>query len=406
MKFIVKTSFWIFIVILISSCNQESIEEQAEKLHDKIVSIDTHADTPLNFLDSDFDIGKWNDFEESRSRIDFPRMKAGRLDAVFMAVFLGQRDRDEKGNRQAKERALDIFDALYEKINQYPEMAQIAYAADDVYDIKKQDKRAVYIGLENGYPIGTDLNMVQKFYDLGARYITLCHTMNNDICDSSTDPNGPEYNGLSPFGEEVVKEMNNLGMIVDVSHISDSAYFDVLKISKTPVIASHSSVRALCNSPRNFSDEMLHALKENNGVIQICILSDYIKEPEEYPERDSAFNVLRKKYNNFSELSEEEYQKAVIEWRETDKKFPKELATVSDVVDHIDYVVQTIGIDYVGIGTDFDGGGGVEGCMDASQMKNITIELLRRGYTKKEIKKIWGENFLRVFRQVEQFAGK
>lgn len=404
MKLNVKIYFWIFLPILISSCKQESFEEQAEKLHDEIISIDTHADTPLNFLDSDFDIGKWNDFEESRSRIDFPRMKAGRLDAVFMAVFVGQRDRDEEGNRQAKERAIDIFDALYEKVNQYPEMAQIAYAADDVYDIKNQDKKAVYIGLENGYPIGNDLNMVQKFYDLGARYITLSHTRNNDICDSSTDPNGPEHNGLSTFGEEVLKEMNKLGMIVDVSHISDSAYYDVLKLSKTPVIASHSSVRALCNSPRNFSDEMLHALKENRGVIQICILSDYIKEPKKYPERDSAFRALRKKYNNFSELSEEEYQKAVMEWRETDKKFPKELATVSDVVDHIDYVAETIGIDYVGIGTDFDGGGGVEGCMDASQMKNITIELLRRGYTKKEIKKIWGENFLRVFRQVEQYA--
>ncbi len=404
MKLNVKTFFWIFLLIFISSCKQESFEEQAEKLHDEIISIDTHADTPLNFLDSDFDIGKWNDFEESRSRIDFPRMKAGRLDAVFMAVFVGQRDRDEEGNRQAKERALDIFDALYEKVNQYPEIAQIAYAADDVYDIKNQDKRAVYIGLENGYPIGNDLNMVQKFYDLGARYITLSHTRNNDICDSSTDPNGPEHNGLSIFGEEVVKEMNKLGMIVDVSHISDSAYYDVLKLSKTPVIASHSSVRALCNSPRNFSDEMLHALKENKGVIQICILSDYIKKPKKYPERDSAFRALRKKYNNFSELSEEEYQKAVMEWRQTDKKFPKELATVSDVVDHIDYVAETIGIDYVGIGTDFDGGGGVEGCMDASQMKNITIELLRRGYTKKEIKKIWGENFLRVFRQVEQYA--
>ncbi|HSH51482.1 MAG TPA: dipeptidase [Bacteroidales bacterium] len=406
MKLNVVNLLFITLIIAVTSCKQESLEDQAEKIHNEIVSIDTHTDTPLNFLNEDFDIGKRNDYENSRSRVDFPRMEEGRLDAVFMAVFIGQRERNAEGNQQAKERALRIFDALHEKINEYPEMAQLAYRADDVYAIKKTGKRAVYIGLENGYPIGNDINMVKRFYALGARYITLCHTRNNDICDSSTDKNGQEHNGLSDFGKEVVEEMNKLGMIVDVSHISDSAYFDVLRISKTPVIASHSSVRALCNSPRNFSDEMLYALKKNGGVIQICILSDYIKEAKPYPARDSAFKALREKYNYFNDLTEEEHRGAVMEWRKTDKMFPKELATVSDVVDHIDYVVKFIGIDYVGIGTDFDGGGGVEGCLDASQMKNITIELLRRGYTKNEIKKIWGENFLRVFRQVEQFAGK
>jgi len=406
MKLKVFNVLFISLLIVFSSCKQKSLEEQAEKIHDDIVSIDTHTDTPLNFLDPDFDIGEWNNYEETRSRVDFPRMEAGRLDAVFMAVFLGQRERNAEGNLQAKKRALKIFDALHKQIAEYPEMAEIAYKAEDVYRIKKSGKRAVYIGLENGYPIGNELNMVKEFYDLGARYITLCHTRNNDICDSSTDPDGPEHNGLSNFGEKVVKEMNKLGMIVDVSHISDSAYFDVIKASKTPVIASHSSVRALSDSPRNFSDKMLYALKENEGVIQICILSDYIKESAPNPARDSAFNALRKKYNHFNDLSEEEHQKAVMEWRETDKKFPKELATVSDVVDHIDYVVNTIGVDYVGIGTDFDGGGGVEGCMDASQMKNITIEMLKRGYTKNDIKKIWGENFLRVFRKVEKYAGK
>ncbi|MEE4197377.1 MAG: dipeptidase [Bacteroidales bacterium] len=398
--------FILSFIFLFTSCKEESLEEQAEKIHDKIVSIDTHTDTPLNFLDPDFDIGKWNDFEETRSRVDFPKMKAGRLDAAFMAVFIGQRARDDEGNRKAKERALKIFDALHKQVGKYPDMAEIAYRPGDIYRIKEAGKRAVYIGLENGYPIGTDLMMVDTFYDLGARYITLAHTRNNDLCDSSTDPEGPEHNGLSSFGEEVVQRMNQLGLMIDVSHISDSAYFDVLNITKTPVIASHSSVRALCNSPRNFSDTMLHALKKNGGVIQICILSDYIKEAAPNPARDSAFTALREKYNHFEGLSEEEHQKAVMEWRETDKNFPKELATVSDVVDHIDYVVNTIGIDYVGIGTDFDGGGGVEGCMDASQMKNITIEMLKRGYTQKEIQKIWGENFLRVFRQVEQNAHK
>lgn len=168
-----------------------------------------------------------------------------------------------------------------------------------------------------------------------------------------------------------------------------------------PVIASHSSARAICDNPRNFSDEMLFALKENGGVIQICILSDYVKTPLPYPERDSAFKALREKYNNFDNISDSLRLLGYQEWEETDQKYPKELATVSDAVDHIDHVVKTIGIDYVGIGTDFDGGGGLSDCKDASELKNITIELLRRGYTKKDIEKIWGSNFLRVFKAVE-----
>ncbi len=396
-----KKTLSIFIMLFILVSCKQDLNKKAEKIHEEIVSIDTHTDTPLNFLDPDFDIGKWNNFEETRSRVDFPRMKAGKLDAVFMAVFIGQGKRSEEGNLKAKNRALEIFNALHEKISLYPEQAEIALNADDVYRIKKTGKRAVYIGVENGYPIGNNIDNIKEFYDLGARYITLCHTKNNDICDSSTDKKGPEFNGLSEFGEEVVKEMNRLGMIIDVSHISDSAYYDILKRTNVPIIASHSSIRAICDNPRNFDDNMLYALKDNGGVIQICILSDYIKTPAPYPERDSAFQAIRIKYNHFDDLTEEQYHEAVIEWRETDRKFPKELATVSDVVDHIDYVVKTIGIDYVGIGTDFDGGGGVEGCIDASEMKNITVELLKRGYNKEEIKKIWGENFLRVFRKVQ-----
>ncbi len=391
------------IILLFISCEQD-LNKKADKIHKEIISIDTHSDTPLNFLDEDFDIGKWNNFDSTHSRIDFPRMKAGKLDAAFMAVFIGQGERTEEGNLKAKNRAIKIFNALHDKVGKYPEQAEIAYKSNDVYEIKRKGKSTVYIGVENGYPIGNDINNVKEFYDLGARYITLCHTRNNDICDSSTDKKGAEFNGLSEFGEEVVKEMNRLGMIIDVSHISDSAYFDVLKLSKTPIIASHSSVRAICNSPRNFSDEMLYALKENGGVIQICILSDYIKKPKPYPERDSAFKALRVKWKGYQGLTEEQYNQASKEWRALQIKYPKELATVADAVDHIDYVVNKIGIDYVGIGTDFDGGGGLADCRDASELKNFTIELLKRGYTKEEIKKIWGENFLRVFREVEKVA--
>jgi membrane dipeptidase len=198
--------------------------------------------------------------------------------------------------------------------------------------------------------------------------------------------------------------MNRLGMLIDVSHISDKAFFDVIDQSKTPVIASHSSARAVCNSPRNLTDEMLKKLAENGGVAQVCILSAYIKETPANPQADSMRIALREKYNNYEGLSEEQQREAGREWRSINKLFPQELATVQDVVDHIDHIVKIAGINHVGIGTDFDGGGGVSGCFDTSELPNITIELLRRGYTKKEINKIWGENFLRVMRENENFA--
>ena len=196
--------------------------------------------------------------------------------------------------------------------------------------------------------------------------------------------------------------MNRLGMMIDVSHVSDQSFYDVLKLSKTPVLASHSCSRALCDNPRNLTDDMLRALAANNGVVQMCILSDYVKKPLPNPERDSARQAVRKKYNNFQDLKDEQWDAASAEWHALDTKYLHTLATVSDVIDHIDHMVKIAGIDHVGIGTDFDGGGGVEGCKDASQMGNITLELVKRGYTEKDIKKIWGGNLMRVMRDVEK----
>ena len=208
---------------------------------------------------------------------------------------------------------------------------------------------------------------------------------------------------MSEFGVEVVKEMNRLGMMVDVSHISDESFYDVIKTSTAPVIASHSSCRALCESPRNLDDNMIYALKENGGVIQICILSDYLRQPEPNPLLEEKLREVREKYNNFEGLTAEEREQGRKEYYEVREKY-KVYATVSEAVDHIDHVVQLVGIDHVGIGTDFDGGGGIEDLMDVSQVKNLTIEMVRRGYTKKEIEKIWGGNIMRVLTEVENIA--
>jgi membrane dipeptidase len=399
MKTFIIVSMGIF---LFSACgsNEEQLAKRADKIHASILTVDTHCDTPMEFSDGGFDLG----VRHEDGCVDFPRMIEGGLHAEFFAVFTGQGPRDDSSFNKVHHEALKIFEEIHENVEKNSAIAEIATTADDAYRLKKAGKIAAYIGVENGYPIGKDISRIKLYYDLDARYITLAHTKNNDICDSSTDPKGPENNGLSPFGTEVVKEMNRLGMMVDVSHISDKSFYDVLKVTKAPVIASHSSCRALCGSPRNFTDDMLLALKENGGVIQICILSNYLKTPEPNPEMEGKLKELNDKYGDYNVISDSLKKIVRAEYRSIQKRYEK-LATVKDIVDHIDHVVQVIGVDYVGIGTDFDGGGGVEGCKTVAEMKNITIEMLHRGYSKADITKIWGGNIMRVMRKVEEVAG-
>lgn len=385
------------IIIILSNCSrEEKLIRQAEAIHRKILSVDTHCDTPIDMVRSGYDLG----IRHEDGCVDFPRMKEGGLDAEFFVVFSSQGPRDDSVSSVVHRKAIETLNIIHENIKKNSEMAEIALTPEDALRIKKTGRISAFIAIENGYPIGSDITRIRQYYELGARYITLCHTKNNDICDSSTDSMGPEHNGLSAFGREVVKEMNRLGIVVDVSHASDNAFYDVLKVTTAPVIASHSSCRALCESPRNLSDDMLKALGENGGVIQICIVSEYLKTPDPNPELEEKLKELKSRYGEYDNLSEEQKKLMYSEFRQIKKKFEK-LATVKDVVDHIDHVVQVIGIDHVGIGTDFDGGGGVEGCKTASDIKNITIELLYRGYSRSEICKIWGGNIMRVLKEVE-----
>jgi membrane dipeptidase len=406
MKILVLSTLLMFILCSLQPVKNETLVQKAARIHDAVFTIDTHCDTPMNLSRSDFNLAERHDAKATGTKVDLPRMKEGGLDAQFFAVFLSQQARTEAGHANANKKALDIISAIYKSVEASPDLAQLARTPEDGYAIEKTGKRAIYIGIENGYAITHDLSMIGKFWQLGARYITLCHTLNNDICDSSTDKKGPEYNGLSPFGANVVKEMNRVGMMIDVSHISDSSLYDVLKVTKAPVIASHSCARAICDNPRNLTDEDLLAIAKNGGVVQMCILSDYVKTPDPNPARDSARAVVRAKYNNFEGLTSEQERISWDEWRQVSKKFPQNLATVKDVVDHIDHIVKIAGIDHVGIGTDFDGGGAVSGCYDVSQMGNITLELVKRGYNEEQIRKIWGGNFMRVFGAVLKGAEK
>jgi membrane dipeptidase len=375
-----------------------------KKNHTKALIIDTHTDTPMQMVHQPFDIGKR--YDAKNSKVDFPRLREGGVDAVFFALFTSQGDLDEAGYKKVYNLSYQMLDSTLAALKKYPQYAELATSSNDVLRISKRDKTAIYIGMENGYPLAKDISRVKEFYDKGVRYITLSHSKNNDICDSSTDSDGPLHNGLSAFGKEVVMQMNQLGMMVDVSHISDKAFYDVLELSRAPVIASHSSVRSICSHPRNMSDDMIRKLAQKGGVIQICILGDYIRNADSTSAHYIKMEELRKKYRNFKYANDDERKAAWAEWDSINANFPPVLPPIAEAVDHIDYVVKLVGIDHVGIGSDFDGGGGLSDCEDVAAFPKITEELVKRGYSQKEIDKIWGGNFLRVFKQVEKVADK
>jgi len=388
-----------------SAKDMNKLEKKAQRIHSKCLTIDTHCDTPMQMIKPGFNIR--DEHHAPKSRVDLPRMKSGGLDAMFFAVFTGQKPRTDQNYIATYALANQMLDSIHSMVTQNSDLATLALKADDLEHIEKTGKHAIYIGMENGFPIAKDLSRVEEFYNKGVRYITLCHSFHNDICDSSSDAAPAEHNGVSDFGKQVITEMNRLGMMIDVSHASDKSFSDIVELSKAPVIASHSSVRSVAKHDRNMSDTMIKKLAQKGGVIQICLLDVYIKEPDttsvKFKSERRLHKIYRTTYNSMSESEKEVFEK---EWDDVQANYSSELPTVKEMVDHIDYVKNLVGIDYVGIGSDFDGGGGLRDCADVSQFPNITLELLRRGYTESEIKKIWGGNLLRVFRAVEKSAQK
>ncbi len=388
------------LAVLASGTDKEEIDKtlwkKAMNIHENAIVIDSHVDTPMLMDEKDFDIGVKND----KADVDLVKMKEGGLDAVFFAVYVS----NKYDHLHPAVNALKVLEQIHQQLIKNSDKATLALSAEDIEKIHKTGKRAILIGMENGGPIEDTLDLLNIYYRLGVRYITLTHNRNNQICDSATDKE--KWYGLSLFGRDVVARMNELGMIIDVSHISDRAFWDVLEISKAPVIASHSCARALCDAERNLTDEMIKALAEKNGVIQINFYGGFLSQ--EY--KDNAEKMwqglipkLKEIELKYRDNQNEYYKQRFLLWKNNTPEPPN----IEILMKHIDHVVKLVGVDHVGLGSDYDGASSYPvGLEDVSGYPLITYHLLKRGYSEDDIKKILGGNLLRVFKKVEETAVK
>ena len=418
---------FITLCLLLINCQNSVKKLTPEQIHNKIITIDTHDDIDVNnFTDS------LNYTSDTETQVNLPKMIKGGLDVSWFIVYTGQGDLTPEGYKKASDNAEAKFDAIDRLVNKYaPDQIELARSAADVRRIWKSGKKVAMIGVENAYPMGLDTANMKRYYDRGARYVSLAHNGHSQFADSNTGEKDSIwlYDGLSDLGRQMVDKMNYYGIMIDLSHPSKKANLEMLALSKAPVIASHSSARALCNHSRNLDDEQLLAIKKNGGVVQTVALGSYLNA-----EKVKSFNTLRDSVYKetasqlgvemismrklrglpLSEISKyrASYKKVVDASKNAIEAIKKIAPPVSvvDFVDHIDYLVKIMGINHVGISSDFDGGGGIEGWSDASETLNVTKELVSRGYSEKEIKKIWGDNLLRVMEEVEgvskQLQGK
>ncbi|MCX8106254.1 MAG: dipeptidase [Ignavibacterium album] len=371
---------------------------KANRLAKEILIVDTHIDLPDWLYDEWFDISQKTNVGE----FDFERANEGGLNVAFMSVYTSPR-LEAEGKSKFK---ADSLISIVERIEQlYPDKIKIVKCIDDVQRYKDSNKIPLALGMENGSPIESSLDNLREYYKKGIRYITLSHYKSNHICDSANDPER-RWNGLSPFGEEVIREMNKLGIMIDVSHISDSTFYDVMRLSKAPVIASHSCCRFFTPGfERNISDEMIVELAKKGGVVQIAFAGFFLREDinKKYLQGEEEIKEHLKNFN-ITPGTDSAWQYESQYWKEN----PVGRATVEDVADHIDHIVKLVGVDYVGIGSDFNGVGDQLpiGLEDASKYPNLIYVLLKRGYAEKDIRKIFGKNLIRVWKEVEKVSDK
>ncbi|MEP2935432.1 MAG: dipeptidase [Gilvibacter sp.] len=399
----------------------EQLEAKALAIHERVITLDTHCDINVtNFTDS------INYTQELQTQVTLPKMKAGGLDVAWFIVYTGQDSLNTAGYARAYENAISKFDAIHRLCEEIaPDQIELALTSDDVRRISASGKKVAMIGIENGYPVGLDIANVKKFADLGGRYMSLSHNGHSQLCDSNTGEaeNDWLHNGVSDFGKEVIAEMNKWGIMIDVSHPSKKSMKDMIELTKAPIIASHSSARALCDHSRNLDDEQLLWLKENGGVVQTVAFKSYLNTEKDKARQDAESVVAKTIADSMGVKWLERKEVMALPAEERNAYFgfymkmlpilKKKVAgmsdlpegvNVSDFVDHIDYLVDLIGIDHVGISSDFDGGGGISGWDDASETANVTIELVRRGYTEEQIAQLWSGNLLRVLDKVQEVA--
>jgi microsomal dipeptidase-like Zn-dependent dipeptidase len=389
-----KKIYGVLIALVLIQCQEEtakkgvSVIQKAQMIHLKTTTVDTHDDINVkNFTDS------INYTQDTKTQVNIPKMQAGALDVAWFIVYTGQGELTKEGYKNAAENAQAKFDAIHRLVEVYgDDKIALATSSKEVDSLRKIGKKVAMIGVENAYPIGKDINEVERYYNMGARYMSLAHNGHNQFSDSNTGEfdNTAKHGGISSLGKQIIEKMNYYGIMVDISHPSKEAIKQTIAHSKAPIIASHSSARALSDHPRNLDDEQLQWIKENGGVVQTVALAAFVNK-----EKDQAFKKAKDSLLKADPSSKLEGIKSL---------FPP--VNVSDFVDHIDYIKNKIGVDHVGISSDFDGGGGIEGWKDASETFNVTLELVKRGYSEEDIAKIWGGNLLRVLDDVQAIAKK
>ncbi|WP_130752209.1 dipeptidase [Sphingobium xenophagum] len=396
------------VALLAGPASAQAVPKKVQQLHQKLLTLDSHMDTPASLDLPGWSIEEEHDVHLDYTQVDLPRMKKGGLDGGFWAIYTSQGPLTVEGFHKARDFAILRGVSIRQMVAADPANFALALEAKDAAPIAAAGKRVVYMSIENAYPLGEDVSLLQTFYDMGVRVVGFAHFAHNQFADSSTDPSKkPRYGGLSPLGKELLKEMNRLGVVPDASHSSDQVLDDLLALSTTPVLLTHSGCKAIYDHPRNIDDDHLKALAAKGGVIQMNAYGSYLKASKPNPERQKAMGALFASLREGGAITAEKRAELLARRQEIDRLYPEtDRATFDDFMTHMLHALKVVGPDHVGIGADWDGGGGVVGMEDVVDLPKITDALLKAGYSEADVQKIWSGNVLRVLAAAEAKKGK
>ncbi|MDP1875822.1 dipeptidase [Phenylobacterium sp.] len=394
----------LFASILFLAATGAAHAQTPAQMHEQAIVLDTHFDTPANFGVSGWSIMDRHDFAVDGTQVDYPRMVEGGVDGGVFVVFTPQRGRDAPADMWSRDHALTRTTEILQMTARHHEHFALVTTPAQAREAMAEGKKFVFISLENGAPLAGDLSLMETFYKLGVRMMGPVHFANNDLADSSTDPKGPEWGGLSDRGRAFVRHANDLGVVIDPSHASDLALDQMLDLSRAPLVLSHSGVKAVYDHPRNIPDDLLRKLADKGGVIQINAFSGYMVETPRIPERNAALAALTAKYGPQRDVKPEQRAAYQEERAAIEAQYPLPRANMDDLMKHILHVVETVGVDHVGISGDFDGGGGIEGFEDVTAFPALTERLVAAGFSQADLNKFWGGNLFRAMEQAQAAA--